>query len=59
MIRWEQDREFREERDQGEMLEMWIIKMIMKMSIGLGCLDMIGDLGKIMAFWEQNQIVVG
>lgn len=36
------------------MLEMWIIKMIMKMSIGLGCLDMIGDLGKIMAFWEQN-----
>lgn len=47
------------EHDQGEMLEMQVIKMIMKMSIGLGYLDMIGDLGKRMAFWEQNQIVVG
>ena len=36
------------------MLQMWVIKMIMKISIGLGSLYMIGDLGKIMAFWEQN-----
>ena len=39
------------------MLEMWVIKMIMKISIGLGSLDIIdhiSDLGKIMDFWEQN-----